>query len=392
MKKRYIFIIIILLLILIPIFYYTYRVKFDKREVVLVKNLKVEVNDSKKVSDFIKRVNGNIVNDYKIDTTSLGIKHLKLTYINKENIKVTYNFDVKVVDTTAPVVWVDYLYTVDVNSDINLVNSIMCGDNYDNHPKCSIKGKYNLNKVGVYVLKYIAIDSSNNKTVKRFLLNVVKPNKQNKDKKTYTKYSDIYNKYKTDKTNIWIDISKWQGDVDFSKLKEAHVEFVILRVGYSKGIDGEYELDPKFKQNIENAIKNDIPVGLYFYSYANSRKKAIEDAKWVISQIKDYEITYPIAFDWEEWKNYNEYKLSFANLTDMANAFTETIEKEGYKSLLYSSKNYLEKIWMENNNDIWLAYYTKHNNYKGKYKMWQLCDNGKVDGIDTDVDIDIYYK
>lgn len=76
----------------------------------------------------------------------------------------------------------------------------------------------------------------------------------------------------------------------------------------------------------------------------------------------------------------------------MANAFTETIEKEGYKSLLYSSKNYLEKIWMENNNDIWLAYYTKHNNYKGKYKMWQLCDNGKVDGIETDVDIDIYYK
>jgi len=75
----------------------------------------------------------------------------------------------------------------------------------------------------------------------------------------------------------------------------------------------------------------------------------------------------------------------------MAEAFLEEIENAGYKGMLYSSKTYLENIWLETPYDIWLAHYTPKTNYQGNYKMWQLCNNGKIDGIEGNVDIDILY-
>ena len=121
-------------------------------------------------------------------------------------------------------------------------------------------------------------------------------------------------------------------------------------------------------------------------------QKAKKDAEWVLKQIKKYDVSLPIAFDWEEWAYFNEYNLSFFGLTSMADSFLKTIENHGYKGMLYSSKAYLDTIWMPLDYDIWLAHYTSKTNYEGKFKFWQLCDNGKVDGIDTDVDIDIMYK
>ena len=76
----------------------------------------------------------------------------------------------------------------------------------------------------------------------------------------------------------------------------------------------------------------------------------------------------------------------------MAEAFLDEVEKDGYEGMLYSSKTYLENIWMNPKHDIWLAHYTDQTTYTGSYKMWQMCENGKVDGIDTLVDIDILYK
>ena len=166
----------------------------------------------------------------------------------------------------------------------------------------------------------------------------------------------------------------------------------MIRVGYTNGIDGEYILDTKFIQNIEAANKYDIDAGVYFYSYANSIESAKKDAKWVLKQIKDYNIKLPIAFDWEEWNNFNDYNLSFFGLTNMAEVFLDTIEKSGYNGMLYSSKSYLENIWLPTDHDIWLAHYTDNTDYNGEYKMWQLCNNGKIDGINGDVDIDIMYK
>ena len=121
------------------------------------------------------------------------------------------------------------------------------------------------------------------------------------------------------------------------------------------------------------------------------RKRAREEAKWVIDQIKDYNITLPVVFDWEDWNDFNHHKVSFFELTKVAEEFLRTIEKKGYTGMLYSSKTYLENIWFETKYDVWLAHYTKNTDYKGKYKMWQVTNKGKVDGINTLVDINILY-
>jgi GH25 family lysozyme M1 (1,4-beta-N-acetylmuramidase) len=134
-----------------------------------------------------------------------------------------------------------------------------------------------------------------------------------------------------------------------------------------------------------------LDVGIYFFSYANSNSLAKKDALWVLDQIKDYKVTLPIAFDWEDFQNFNDYNLSFFGLTDMANTFLDTITEHGYEGMIYGSKSYLEKIWLPTNYDTWLAHYTKQTNYEKEYKFWQICDDGQIDGIDGAVDIDIMY-
>lgn len=368
------------------------RVKYAKIEITLVSNMTLEFNDTKKVSDYIKSINGKIVDDYEIDSTKLGKKLVKFKFINDDNIKLDYSYYIDVVDTVPPVVWLDSAYSVTRGSKDSLLENILCGDNYDNNPKCEILGEYDLNSVGTYPLLFKAIDNSNNITEKEFTLKVYEPSSgKNNLTQSHTYFSDIVKEYKNDNTKIGIDVSEWQGNIDFEKIKNSGVEFVIIRVGGTKGTNKEYFLDSKFKQNIESANKLGIDVGIYFYSYASSSKEAINDAKWVLKQIKDYKVSLPIAFDWEDFGDYNSYNLSFFGLTTMAEDFIKTVEKAGYKGMLYGSKNYLEKIWLPTEYDIWLAHYTKQTNYKGKYKLWQKCNDGVIDGIDGAVDIDIMY-
>ena len=247
---------------------------------------------------------------------------------------------------------------------------------------------------------YRATDKNGNTEEQPFTLHVVEPKPvtetptepQEPVEENVTLFSDVVKNYKTKNTKIGIDISKWQGKVDFAKLKAAGVEFVMIRVGGTRGLNEEYFVDDQFERNIKEANKHNIDVGVYFYSYSNMTKAAIKDARWVLKQIKDYEVTMPIAFDWENWKYFNEYNLSFFGLTSMADSFLNEVEKAGYEGLLYSSKTYLENVWMPTKHDIWLAHYTNQTTYNGNYKMWQLCENGKVDGIEGMVDIDIWYQ
>ena len=399
MKKKILTIICIILgviiLGIISFKLYSYlRIKYAKIEVTLVDDMTLEFNDKKKVSDYIKSINGKIIDDYIIDSSTLGEKTIDFEFINDDNIKVKYSYDISVVDTVSPVIWLNDSYYVTKGSKDTLLEDILCGDNYDNKPKCEIIGEYDLNTINNYPLTFKATDSSNNVTTKDFVLKVYEPKKSStsSSKVNYTMFNDIKEKYKKEDTKIGIDVSLWQGDIDFKKLKDSGVEFVFIRVGYMKGTKGERVLDSKFKQNIENANKYDIPVGIYYYSYASNKEEAKEDAKWVLKQIKNYDVSLPIAFDWEDFADYNSYNLSFYNLTSMADEFIKEVNKKGYKGLLYGSKNYLEKIWLSNSHDTWLAHYASSTNYQGKYSYWQITDTGKVDGINGTVDIDIYYK
>ena len=362
-------------------------------KVVLKDNLEADFADTLRVSSFIESINGKIVDDYYLNTDSLGKKKIDFEYINDDGIKIKYNYEINVVDREAPLIWLGKSYNVTRGSEDNLIDKIMCGDNYDNNPECVIEGDYNLDNVGSYNLVFKATDSSGNVSKKKFILNVneASSKKESNGVKSVTEFSDVIKDYKNDNTQIGIDVSKWQGDIDFSKLKSAGVEFVIIRIGSSTGINGENFIDSKFIQNIKNANSVGIPMGVYFYSYANSVDRAISDAKWIIENIKDYKVELPIAFDWENWGSFNTYELSFFGLTNMAKRFMDTVKDAGYDAMLYSSKTYLENIWMSVEYPVWLAHYTKNTNYAGDYSYWQICSNGRVDGINGDVDIDIRY-
>ena len=376
--------------------YKNFKIKNAVIIVDYINNLDVEFLSEVKVSDFITSINGKIVDDYKIDTTKLGHQKITIEYVNDDKIKIKQNFVINVIDTVAPIVWLGSSYTVNVGSNINLTDKIMCGDNYDNNPTCEIIGEYNLNEESTYPLVFKATDSSGNITEKQFNLYVKKPTSGTSNNsggsKSKTLFSDVIANYKNENTEIGLDLSEWQGDVDFQKLKDAGVEFVILRVGSTHGIKGDYFVDKQFVNNIKKANEVGIPAGVYFYSYADSKDKAIKDALWVIDQIKDYKIDLPIAFDWENWSFYNEFNLSFFGLTDMATSFLNVFKEKGYEGMLYSSKTYLEQIWLKTDYPVWLAHYTKKTNYAGNYNYWQLCSDGKVDGIYGDVDINIRYK
>lgn len=367
-----------------------------KIEVILKEDLTVEFLDKKNVSSFITSINGKIVDDYEIDTSSLGTKNIAFEFINDDGIKVPYQYQINIVDTTPPFANIGSTYRVKKGSSDRFINHVLCGDNYDSRPICTVEGSFNLDKNGTYPVTFKAVDNSGNVFEKNFNLVVYTPTSGSTSTKPTSKpkvlFSDIVKKHKTEKTRIGLDISKWQGDVDFDELKKDGVEFVMIRVGTTSGTDGDYVLDPKFIRNVTNANRVGIDVGLYFYSYAATKEGALSDAEWVLEQIKDYDIDLPIAFDWEVWSYFNNFNVSFYELTSIADTFLSRLEEEGYKGMLYSSKFYLENIWLEHPYEVWLAHYTTKTDYKGEYRMWQLCSNGRVDGIKGDVDINIWYN
>ena len=367
------------------------RIKNAIIKVDLKENLELEFNSEVKLSDLIESINGELIDNPIIDTSVVGTKDVTFKYINEEDIKVPYSFKVQIVDKVPPVIWLSDSYSVNVGYNKNLEEAIMCGDNYDDNPKCYITGSYDTNKIGSYKLTYNALDNSGNTTKKDFVLKVTNPTKSNNNTTTIP-FKSLYNEYKKDNTKIGIDVSKWQGDIDFQKVKDEGVEFVFIKLGGQNGIGGEYYLDPKFERNIEGFKSVDIPVGLYFYSYANNQEQAKKDALWVINNIKGKKIDLPIAFDWENWGSYNKFHMSFNTLTKSAETFVNTLGMYGYKGMLYGSKNYLEKIWLKNDLTTWVAHYTTKTDYQKEYKCWQRTSSAKISGITVNtVDVDICY-
>lgn len=344
--------------------------------------------------------------DY-ISITDAKFKNAEIKYDDLGEIKVNFSYTndlgknyryikFNVVDTTKPYISVPSYKMVQVNSDIDFINDFFCADNHDKDVERKLQGDYDLGTIGTYKAKYIATDISGNSSEKDITIDVVetipkKPNNNNQEPINYINYSDIYSEYKNSNTKIGIDISRWQGDVDFDLLKENNVEFIMIRLGGQDGIDGDYYIDSKYKRNIEEATKRGFDVGVYFYSYAYTNEEAIKQAKFVLDNLKEYKLTLPIVFDWECWNKFNDMHISLYDITKVQDTFLNYVEKKGYKSSRYGSKNYLTNVWQDSKHYTWLAHYVLNTNYEGEYFMWQRCDTGKIPGINGAVDVDILY-
>lgn len=216
---------------------------------------------------------------------------------------------------------------------------------------------------------------------------------------TYT-HNDIFKNY-----NIYngIDVSKYNGDINWNKAKKDGVDFVIVRVGYrGYGKSGTLCTDPNYKANIEGALAAGIKVGVYYFTEALTTDEAREEAKFCISKIKDYNITLPVAIDYEyptDGKNpigrmYNA-KLTKAEATANVKAFCAAVKKAGYTPLVYANKSDLSSLingkTIGNTYKVWLANYTTKTTYANSYEYWQYTSSGKVNGITGKVDCNFWY-
>lgn len=189
-----------------------------------------------------------------------------------------------------------------------------------------------------------------------------------------------------------IDVSSYQEDVDFSKVKSAGYDFVILRAGTGLGKDKNFDL--YYKQ----AIEAGLDVGCYFYSYATNLEEVQKEAKDTLKYIKNKTFTYPVFYDFEypELLSYDRIDLN----TRMINTFCRTIKVAGYYPGVYlSSSVYRDFVNTQTINekwDVWVAEYddysgTDKKGYSHKFSMWQYSDRGSVDGISTDVDMNLCF-
>lgn len=193
-----------------------------------------------------------------------------------------------------------------------------------------------------------------------------------------------------------IDVSKYNGDINWEKVKDDGVKFVILRAGY-----GSSTIDERFEEYIKGAIKENIDVGVYWFSYAISEEKArLEAIKCmeVISQYKD-KIIYPVFYDFEydsvRYAKEQGVNINKTKATAFAYAFLKEIEKERYIPGLYTNIDFSNNYYFKNiqrEYDLWIAQYNSRCTYSEPHVMWQYSDTGKISGISGDVDLDYCYK
>ena len=211
----------------------------------------------------------------------------------------------------------------------------------------------------------------------------------------------------TAEMTLGIDVSKYQGgNIDWSAVKAAGIDFAIVRVGYRTKATGIIYEDPAARYNIQEAQKNGIKVGAYFFSSAVTEQEAREEASWVADFISRYKITYPVAYNCEDFKSEDsrQYGLDKTVRTGIASAFLDSIQAAGYTPMFYASRNEMEgnADWdmdvLGSKYKVWVSQYpekpfpdTPSATYSGRHDMWQYTSQGQVAGIGKKVDVNVAY-
>lgn len=197
-----------------------------------------------------------------------------------------------------------------------------------------------------------------------------------------------------------IDISKYQGDIDWNAVKEAGFEFVMIRCAYRGYVTGSLNADESFKDNVKGALDAGLDVGVYVFSQAIDVDEALEEAEFVLELIKDYDIAYPVVYDWEvvideDGDTARTKYITPEQLTANLLVFSERIAMEGYTPMVYCNKK--TAVWKYDLSqldgiDMWYAEYSDTPSYFYDFDMWQYSSKGSVPGIKGNVDLNISFK
>lgn len=190
--------------------------------------------------------------------------------------------------------------------------------------------------------------------------------------------------------SLGIDVSKWNKEIDWQKVKDEGVEYAVIRLGYRGSSSGVLVEDPYFERNIEEANRVGINTAVYFFTQAINEVEAVEEASMCVALLEGKEIQMPIYLDVEGSSGRADL-LDSTIRTNNILAFLKTIESKGYDAGVYANKNWLTNKIESNRlekNEIWLAQYNViEPDYEGNYQMWQYSSKGKINGIEGYVDM-----
>ena len=213
----------------------------------------------------------------------------------------------------------------------------------------------------------------------------------------YKEDNDILS-YSDENTNtlFGIDISEYQKDIDWDKIKENDdIDFVFIRVGYRGYTKGKIKLDNMFKEHIENANEAGIPVGVYFFSGAINEEEVIEEAEFVLDNIKDYNVELEVVYDMEVISGNNNRMKDLTNedRTLLTKTFVNKIKENNYTPMVYgNAKWFMDYVNYEDllEYNLWYANYASFN-WPYKVNYFQYSESGKIDGIKGNVDMNIKF-
>ena len=195
---------------------------------------------------------------------------------------------------------------------------------------------------------------------------------------------------------IGIDVSKHNGAIDWAAVKEAGVDFAILRLGYRGYATGKLVLDSTFYTNLRGCLDNGIEVGVYFFSQALNYREGAEEAEFTVKALDGYDITYPIVFDWEPYASSVDARthgIGDEQLNQAAQGFLETVTKAGKQAMLYQNPTYFYKhmdLSRFTDYPLWLAHYVDMTSFYYRYDIWQYSCTGIVPGIEGNVDLNVH--
>lgn len=197
-------------------------------------------------------------------------------------------------------------------------------------------------------------------------------------------------------SSFGIDVSRYQGQIDWTKVKQAGVDYAIVRLGYrGYGKEGTIVLDDCYAQNMKGAASAGIKTGAYFFTQATTVEEAKEEAEFVLQHLKGYMLDYPVIFDTESVsEDARAENLSVQERTDIARAFCDTIAEAGYTPMIYASLN-----WYATALDLsqltsykkWYAGYELEPGFPYEFDIWQYSSKGRIDGIPNDVDLNMSF-
>lgn len=361
-------------------------------EPVIVGLDRVEVYDTITVADFIIESEAEIVNgDDLIDTSRTGEVEISVSYLQGDFV-LEKKMSCMVEDTETPLIlntgWNPYHKT---GTAFDLNDYVGFADNYDRSPVLTYEGSVDPDTAGDYPITATVTDSSGNQTSWDMCIYVVDELPNPPDTNERIDFGDFMAAYAGEGRQFGIDVSTWQGDIDFNAVKEAGCSFVMIRIGYYYD---DIVMDDHFYDNIQGARDAGLDIGVYFYTTDNSVDDIREHARWIAETLGGETTDLPIAFDWEEFTNFQKYGMNIRDLNQLYLAFSDEMGNYGYETMLYSSKNFLNNIWssdIKNSSPVWLAHYVAETDYDGDFYIWQQSSCGRIPGIYGDVDMNIMY-